>query len=176
MNILHSPLKNARRICRTSIHRTTVAAFKWFRILVSETIWIIFFLSEMIKLSSPFWLLSDFEITLWIMVLWESHTREASQEITSLLLNFKFNNRFKNKLHLYLSQMYPISHPTSVTSVVINPCIYSKVSKNVCCLYVACLKFAWTSYLSHIVACPAYVVSPSFISQIIFGEEYESWI
>jgi len=41
-------------------------------------------LSEMIKLSSPFWLLNDFEITLWIVVFWESYIREASQEITSL--------------------------------------------------------------------------------------------
>lgn len=174
MNILHYLLENTWRICRTSIHRTTVAAFKWFRILVSETVWIILFLSKMIKLSSSFWLLSDFEINLWIMVFWESYTREASQEITSLLLKFKFNNRFKNKLHLDLSQIYPISNPTSVTSVVINPCIYSRVSKKVCCLYVACLIFVGTSSLPQIVTCPAYVVSHSFITQIIFGEEYES--
>jgi len=65
---------------------------------------------------------------------WESYTRKASKEINSLLLNFKFNNGFKNKLHIYLSQMYPIPHPTTVTSVSINPCTYSKVWKKVCCL------------------------------------------
>jgi len=48
---------------------------------------------------------------------------EASQEMTYLLLNFKFNNRFK-KLHLYLSQIYPIPYPASLTSVLINPYIY----------------------------------------------------
>ena len=134
MNILHSLLENVWKMCRTSIHRSAVAAFKWSRILLSETIWIIFFLSEMISSSTPFWLLSDFEITLWITAFWESCTRKASKEINSLLLNLKFNNRFKNKLHLYLSQMYPIPHPTSVTSVSINPCTCSKVSKKVCCL------------------------------------------
>jgi len=79
----------------------------------------------MISPSSPFWRFNDFEITLRIMDFWESYNREASQEITSLLLNFKFNNHFKNKLLLYLSQMYPISHPTSLPSILKNPYIYS---------------------------------------------------